>query len=270
MSLRLPEMPHGFPPPIPNWALLQKEAELLGGAEPVLQAPLRALFPENGALGQALALRLAETLQSDDLPKAALQRLFAEELEEAPDLESALCADLLATRRRDPACESYLHVFLNLKGFLALQAHRIAHHLWQQGRAALACYLSNRVSLKIGVDIHPAARIGTGVMLDHASGLVIGETAVVGDDVSILQNVTLGGTGKTGGDRHPKVQQGVMIGAGAKIIGNIQIGAKSKVAAGSVVLKDVPPNCTVAGIPAQIMRIHTTRPAPAETMDQSL
>ena len=183
---------------------------------------------------------------------------------QTPSIAAAATRDLVAIEIHDPACLSTLHAFLNYKGFLAVQAHRIANRLWKNGRRQLAASISNRVSVVLGPDIHPAARLGAGIMLDHGSGIVIGETAVVEDDVSILQNVTLGGTGKTDGDRHPKIRRGVMIGAGANVIGNIEVGERSKIAAGSVVLKDVPPGCTVAGIPAQIVRLHTGNEALAK------
>lgn len=256
--------------PNPDWAVLFAEAQALEVAEPTLAGLVSHIFPLGGSLARALAVRLAETLAAPSVTDAALVTLFEEVMQADPAIVSGACDDLFAIRSRDPSCTTFLHAFLNFKGFQAVQVNRIAHHLWQQGRAEMAAWLANRASVVIGADIHPAARIGTGVMLDHGSGIVIGETAVVEDNVSILQNVTLGGTGKISGDRHPKVRQGVMIGAGAKIIGNIEIGQNSKVAAGSVVLKDVPANCTVAGIPAQIVRIHDARLAPAKTMDQSL
>jgi len=269
MSLKLTDYPTPNPAG-PDWQTLRTEAYELGRAEPVLSDILLRYFPGEGSFGPCLALRLADCLQSTCLPVSVLSNLFEDLLERHPDLKQAALDDLHATRSRDPSCDSYLHIFLNLKGFLALQIQRLAHVLWHEGRKEVGLWLTNRVSVVIGVDIHPAARIGSGVMLDHASGLVIGETAVVEDQVSILQNVTLGGTGKENGDRHPKVRQGVMVGAGSKIIGNIEIGANSKVAAGSVVLKDVPANCTVAGIPAQIVRIHNAAAVPADSMDQSI
>ena len=159
----------------------------------------------------------------------------------------------MATYTRDPACDDLSSSFLFFKGFHALQAHRIAHWLWNKERRTLAQFFQNQISVTLGVDLHPAARVGSGIMLDHATGIVIGETAVVEDDVSILHSVTLGGTGKTGGDRHPKIRRGVLLSAGCKIIGNIEVGINAKVGAGSVVLNDVPPNVTVAGIPAKVV-----------------
>jgi serine O-acetyltransferase len=162
-------------------------------------------------------------------------------------------ADLSAVFERDPACRSYLDAFLFFKGFHALESHRIAHWLWNEGRKAMALFLQSRISQLFAVDIHPAASIGRGIMLDHATGIVIGETAVVEDDVSIMQDVTLGGTGKESGDRHPKIRRGVLLSLGAKVLGNIEIGEYSRVGAGSVVLKPVPPHCTAVGVPAKLV-----------------
>ena len=184
-------------------------------------------------------------------------------------IAQAIRADLEAVRTRDPASRGYSEPFLHFKGFHALQSYRVAHWLWQQKRYALAKHLQSRISEVFGVDIHPAARVGRGIFIDHATGVVIGETATVADDVVLLHDVTLGGTGKERGDRHPKVRHGVMIGAGSKILGNIEIGEGSKVGAGSVVLEDVPAHHTVAGVPAQIVG-RTTVDEPALEMDQSL
>ena len=183
-------------------------------------------------------------------------------LAEDSTIGEATRADLQAVRDRDCACCGYATPFLYYKGFHALQAHRVAHWLWQQGRKPLALFFQNRISVEFGVDIHPAARIGRGIMLDHATGVVIGETATVGDDVSIMQGVTLGGTGKESGDRHPKVGSGVLISAGATILGNIHIGDGAMIAAGSVVLHEVPPHTAVAGVPAKVVGPpHEERPA---------
>lgn len=267
MSMTLASSPA---PAHPDWTALTTEAAALIASEPALAKLVRSYFPEDGTFSSALCSLLADSLQAPSVGKDVLESLFQDVLAADPGIAKAALVDLQAIRNRDPSCPSYLHAFLNMKGFQALQAHRIARHFWSVDRKEMAVWLSNRVSVVTGADIHPAANIGEGVMFDHGSGVVIGETAVVENNVSILQNVTLGGTGKVGGDRHPKVRFGVMIGAGAKIIGNIEIGANSKVAAGSVVLKDVPPNCTVAGIPAQVVRIHDARTVPSETMDQSL
>jgi serine O-acetyltransferase len=178
-------------------------------------------------------------------------------------------ADLRAVFERDPACKGYLQPFLFFKGFQALQTYRVAHWLWSQGRETLAFYLQSRSSELFQVDIHPAAQIGAGVFIDHGTGVTIGETAVVGDDVSMLHGVTLGGTSAEGGDRHPKIGKGVLLGAGAKVIGNIAIGDYAKIAAGSVVLKPVPAGCTAAGVPARLVNCPTCE-EPARSMDQTL
>jgi serine O-acetyltransferase len=199
----------------------------------------------------------------------SLRDVFIQALSDSAFIREALRRDLTAVLQRDPAARGLAQPFLHYKGFHALQAHRVAHWLWGKGRESLACYLQSRVSEVFAVDIHPAARMGKGILIDHGTGVVIGETAVVGDDVSLLHEVTLGGTGKECGDRHPKVGNGVMIGAGAKILGNVRIGNGSKVAAGSVVLHEVPPHATVAGVPAKIVG-HPATDEPALQMDQQL
>lgn len=251
------------------WQFVREEAHLLAVTELLLRRRLHRLLQAESPQDM-LALVLSHRLGSDDLPEADLRALVLDVLADDPGITAAAARDLVAVTRRDPACPGALHVLLNLKGFHALQAHRVAHRLWQHERRELAHALAGAVAGALSIDIHPAARIGGGVMLDHASGIVIGETAVVEDDVSILQGVTLGGTGKEHGDRHPKVRRGVMIGAGAKILGNIEIGTMSKVAAGSVVLKPVPPRCTVAGVPARVVRRHGAGHVPAQEMDQGL
>ena len=186
-----------------------------------------------------------------------------------PDLSQAARADLVAVNDRDPACSRYLQPILFFKGFQALQAYRVGHWLWKQGRKDMAYFVQMRISEAFGVDIHPAARLGRGIMIDHAHSIVIGETAVVGDNVSMLHSVTLGGTGKEDGDRHPKIGNGVMIGAGAKVLGNIRVGYCSRIAAGSVVLQDVPPCKTVAGVPARVVG-EAGCDQPSVSMDQTL
>lgn len=238
------------------WMALQDEARGMSEQEPFLAQVLHQTVLKAGSLKEALVSRLAAVLTGAGVDAEACRGLLREGIEYFPSVSTAAAHDLMAILAKDPACRTHLHAFLNYKGFHAVQIHRIAHGFWNSGRHELAAWLSNRVSATLGPDIHPAARIGTGVMLDHGSGIVIGETAVVEGGVTILQNVTLGGTGKEHGDRHPKIRQGVFIGAGANIIGNVEIGAFSKIAAGSVVLKHVPPCCTVAGVPAQIVRLH--------------
>ncbi|HEY8605760.1 MAG TPA: serine O-acetyltransferase [Noviherbaspirillum sp.] len=252
------------------WSAIRQAAEQAAGREPLLRARLQSLVLAHRSLPAALAAILARRMACADLDEEALCDLMGSVLAEHPDAVGRFTADLLAVQERDPACPDYLHVLLNLKGFQALQAYRIAHALWQGGRREAAFALANQASVTFAVDIHPAARIGAGVMIDHGTGVVIGETTVIEDNVSILQNVTLGGTGKEHGDRHPKIRTGVMIGAGATILGNIEIGAMSKVAAGSVVLHPVPPHCTVAGVPARVVRRHQADSCPSQEMDQTL
>lgn len=252
------------------WGEIRNTAGAVIAKEPLLALHVQQLILNQTSLSGAVAAVLAHKLQSTDVTATVLRTLCNAEFDNEKSISLAIAADLSAVRERDPACASTLHVLLNLKGFQALQAHRLSHLLWKQGRTELAFFLANRSSLVFSIDIHPAARIGRGVMLDHGTGIVIGETAVVEDNVSLLQEVTLGGTGKENGDRHPKVRSGVMIGAGAKILGNIEIGMMSKVAAGSVVLRDVPAFCTVAGVPAKVVRQSSSTRCPSLEMDQSV
>ena len=242
---------------------------MLMAKEPLLADLISNLVPAHGSLAIAVALRLADLLQGPGLGHPALLALFTSVMAADPLIEHATALDLQAVRTRDPACSSSLHAILAYKGFQALQAHRIAHALRLGAREDLAPWQANRASLVLGPDIHPAATLGTGLILDHGSSIVIGETEVVEEDVSILQNVTLDGTGKDLGARRPVLRRGVMIGAAAKVLGRIEIGAFSKVASGSVVLKDIPPRCTVAGIPAQIVRLHDQTVIPSLSMDQT-
>jgi serine O-acetyltransferase len=201
----------------------------------------------------ALAYRFSFKLASGEMSEQILREIADETYAEDPELGASARADLMAVHDRDPACHRYLQPILFFKGYQAVQAYRIGHSLWQKGRTDLAYFVQMRVSEVFGVDIHPAAKIGKGIMIDHAHSIVIGETAVVGDNVSMLHSVTLGGTGKEDGDRHPKIGNGVLIGARAKVLGNIHIGHCTRIAAGSVVLSDVPPCKTVAGVPARIV-----------------
>ena len=245
-----------LPPPDPAllWPVLRAEAEATAAREPLLAPLLSALVLRRAGLADALAELLGQRLADPLLAPAPLAALIAATLEEVPAIATAAAHDLVAIGARDPAAaHGLLAPFLHYKGFHALAAHRVAHRLWQDGRRALAQALQARVAQALGVDIHPAAQFGHGVFIDHATGVVVGETAVVGNDVSILQGVTLGGTGKEAGDRHPKVRDGVLLGAGAKVLGNVVIGRGAKVGAGSVVLRDVPPCATVAGVPARIV-----------------
>ncbi|XP_017700173.1 serine acetyltransferase 1, chloroplastic-like [Phoenix dactylifera] len=236
------------------WAKIQEEARSDVEDEPVLQNYYFDLILNHNSLESALAAHLASKLSLPNLmPSNSLQELLLSILSKDPEIGRSVRADLWAARDRDPACAKMVHCFLYYKGFLALQAHRVAHRLWAEGRAAAALLLQSRTSEVFAVDIHPGARIGSGVMLDHATGVVIGETAVVGDDVSILHGVTLGGTGKERGDRHPKIGDGVLVGAGAQILGNVEVGEGAKIGAGSVVLRAVPPRTTAVGNPARLL-----------------
>ncbi len=255
------------PPPV--WAALRNEAAHAAQIEPNLASLLNAVVLKHDRLSSALSYQLARKLGDQEL-RAMSAREFAEEAYAAdPTIVDMAEADLRAVFERDPACKGYVQPFLFFKGFLALQTYRVAHWLWAEGRETLAFYLQSRMSEIFQVDIHPAAKIGSGVFFDHGTGLVIGETAVVGDDVSILHGVTLGGTGAERGDRHPKIGKGVLIGAGAKVLGNILIGDYAKIASGSVVLKPVPSGCTAAGVPARLTNCPTCE-APARTMDHTL
>lgn len=237
----------------PVWHRIRDEAQTLVEREPLMAALAHAAVLQHDTLEQALSHRIAEKLASRDLAPHVLRELAERAYAAQSDMAVAARADIVAVHERDPACDRLIQPLLYFKGFLAIQAHRLAHALWTGGRRDLALYLQMRSSERFAVDIHPGARLGRGLFMDHAHGIVIGETAVVGDDVSLLHSVTLGGTGKAGGDRHPKIGDGVLIGAGAKVLGNISVGNCSRIAAGSVVLADVPPCKTVAGVPARIV-----------------
>ncbi|KHM99471.1 Serine acetyltransferase 3, mitochondrial [Glycine soja] len=235
------------------WLKIQEEARLDVDQEPILSSYYFSSILSHKSLESALANHLSTNLSSLSLPSSTLYDLFMGVFADDNDIIGAVKDDLIAVKERDPACISYVHCLLNFKGFLACQAHRIAHKLWLQGRKVLALLIQNRVSDVFAVDIHPGAKIGRGILLDHATGLVVGETAVIGNNVSILHNVTLGGTGKASGDRHPKIGDGVLIGAGTCILGNIKIGDGAKIGACSVVLKEVPPRTTAVGNPARLV-----------------
>lgn len=255
--------------PAPAWSRLRFEARATAADEPTLSSYLNSAILAHSTLCQALSFHLAEKLGSPVMSTQQIRHVLSEAYNADRTLVEAAEADMQAVLERDPACRGMLQPFLFFKGFLALQTYRVAHQLWREGRETLAFYFQSRASELFGVDAHPAARIGTSVMLDHASGITIGETAVVGDGCSLLHGVTLGGTGKEVGDRHPKIGKGVLLSVGAKVLGNITIGDEAKVAAGSVVLKDVPAHCTVAGVPAKIV----SGPScchPAQTMDQTI
>ncbi|MDG4649813.1 serine O-acetyltransferase [Roseibacterium sp. SDUM158017] len=237
----------------PVWRRITEEAEAAVVDEPLLGGVLHYCILHHKTLESALAYRLAQKLSSGEMSEQILREIADEAYAAAPELGAAARADVVAVFDRDPACNRFLQPLMYFKGFQAVQAYRVGHWLWLQGRKDLAYFIQMRVSEVFGIDIHPAARIGRGIMIDHAHSIVIGETAVVGDNVSMLHSVTLGGTGKETEDRHPKIGDGVLIGAGAKVLGNIRVGNCSRIAAGSVVLEEVPPCKTVAGVPARIV-----------------
>lgn len=232
---------------------MRKEAEAAMNAEPALGSFIFATVLSHKKLEEAVCHRLAQRLNHTDVDAGLIAQTFQGVLDSEPELGGKLRADLAAVYDRDPACTRYLDPLLYFKGFHALVTHRFAHALWKRGRKDFALYLQSQSSRMFGVDIHPAATFGKGIMVDHATGFVVGETAVVGDNCSFLHAVTLGGSGKETGDRHPKIGENVLIGAGAKVLGNIQVGCCSRIAAGSVVLSDVPKNVTVAGVPAKVV-----------------
>lgn len=251
------------------WIHIRSEAADILASDGDLTRLIRRTVIDQPNFDAAVISRLASRLDHPDVPGTAIFEIFMAIAKSEPSIGEGFRADLLAVADRDPACTRFIEPLLYFKGFHALQTHRMAHQLLKLGRKDLALYLQSRSSELFQTDINPAAHVGQGVFLDHATGLVIGETAVVEDDVSILQGVTLGGTGKATGDRHPKIRKGVLIGAGAKILGNIEIGQCARIAAGSVVLKDVPRNVTVAGVPAKIVG-ESGCAEPARTMDQIL
>lgn len=235
------------------WQTIRQETECHAKREPILASFLHATILNHNSLETALSFHLANKLDSTTVSAMLIREVIQEALQKSPKISRAIRADLLAIQDRDPAFRALSAPFLYYKGYHALQAYRVAHWLWKEKRTSLALFLQNQSSVVFGVDIHPGAKIGQGVLLDHGTGIVVGETAVVEDNVSLLQSVTLGGTGKEGGDRHPKIRQGVLVGAGAIILGNIEVGECAKIAAGSVVLKPVAPHTTVAGVPAEVV-----------------
>jgi len=251
------------------WQAIRDEAAREAQAEPVLASFIHATVLNHATLEEALSFHLAGKLACENLPGMMIRDVIADALAKSPEIGRAVRADIQAVSERDPACPGYLATLLYYKGFHALESYRVSHWLWLQGRRSLARHLQNRISELFAMDIHPAAQVGAGLFIDHGTGVVIGETAVVEDNVSMLHGVTLGGTGKESGDRHPKVRSEVMIGAGAKILGNVEIGARARVAAGSVVLKDVRAGCTVAGVPAVTVG-HCEEARPARDMKQQI
>ena len=251
----------------PVWARIRREAEAVVRSEPELASFIYSTILHHDTLEAAVIHRVSERLGNADVSGDLIRQAYGDALDDQPTLGEAFRADIVATVDRDPATSRFLEPVLYYKGFHAIQTHRLAHWLLGKGRKDFALYLQSRSSVVFQCDINPAARIGRGIFLDHATGLVVGETAVIEDDVSILHDVTLGGTGKDHGDRHPKIRRGVMLGAGAKVIGAIEIGHCARVAAGSVVLKPVPNNTTVAGVPAKVVG-HADCVEPSRTMDQ--
>ena len=251
----------------PVWARIRREAEEVVHREPELATFIYSTILHHDRLETAVVHRVTQRLGHPDVSAELIQQAYVDALESEPAIGAAFRVDIVATLDRDPATRRCIEPVLYFKGFHAIQTHRLAHWLWHKGRKDFAYYLQSRSSAVFQTDIHPAAPIGRGIFLDHATGLVVGETALIEDDVSILHDVTLGGTGKQDSDRHPKIRRGVMLGAGSKIIGNIEIGHCARVAAGSVVLKSVPHNTTVAGVPARVVG-EAGCPEPSRAMDQ--
>jgi serine O-acetyltransferase len=251
------------------WQQLRRDAEQVIQQEPLLASYVYACILNHDSLASALSFILANKLSDDVMPVVTVRELFDSAFESSPEIiEFAVC-DIKAVYDRDAAICSYLPVILYLKGFQSIQVHRLAHYLWKNSRQELALFIQSRNSEVFSVDIHPGCMMGRGIMFDHATGIVIGETSVIEDNVSILQQVTLGGTGNEQGDRHPKIKSGVLISAGARVLGNIVIGEGAKVGAGSVVLNDVNPHTTVVGVPARLVgKPHSDKPA--ETMEQNV
>ncbi|MBA3810553.1 MAG: serine O-acetyltransferase [Caulobacteraceae bacterium] len=267
MAHRLEVVEHSLAPPV--WAALRNEAQHVAVSEPSLASILNAVILRHDDFADALSYQLARKLGDQEFRALSVREIADEAFAADPSIIDAAQADLRAVFERDPACRGYVQPLLYFKGFLALQTHRVAHWLWRRDRDSLAFYLQSRMSELFQVDIHPAAAIGRGAFFDHGTGIVIGETASLGDDVSMLHGVTLGGTGAHRGDRHPKIGHGVLLGAGAKVLGPITVGDHAKIAAGSVVLKSVPAHCTAAGVPARLINCPTCE-EPAKSMDHTL
>lgn len=253
----------------PVWQKVRAEAFDMVRCEPLLGGLVHSSLLHHASLEGALAYRFSMKLASSEMSEQILREIADEAYSSDASLGAIARADVTAVYDRDPACLRFIQPILFFKGFQAIQAYRIGHWLWQHDRRDMAYFVQMRVSEVFGVDVHPAAKLGRGIMIDHAHSIVIGETAVVGDNVSMLHSVTLGGTGKQDGDRHPKIGDGVLIGAGAKVLGNIHVGHCSRIAAGSVVLQDVPHNTTVAGVPARVVG-EAGCSQPSITMDQLL
>ena len=253
----------------PVWARIRHEAEESARREPELATFIYENILHHDTLEGAVVHRVSQRLDHGDVSAEMIRQAYADALQDDPAIGDAFRADIVATVDRDPAATRVMEPLLYFKGFHAIQTHRLAHWLLKNGRRDFSLYLQSRSSAAFQCDINPAAKIGRGIFLDHATGLVVGETAVIEDDVSILHGVTLGGTGKEHEDRHPKIRHGVLIGAGAKILGNIEVGHCARIAAGSVVIKPVPNNVTVAGVPAKVVG-EAGCPEPSRAMDQML
>ncbi len=252
-----------------TWSRMRVEAATGAAQEPVLASFLNATILHHNSYAEALSFRIAQKVSDREMNAMLWREVCEEAYADDPRLVDAALSDVHAVHERDPACEDYMQPFLYFKGYQAVQSQRIANWLWRNERKALALFLQSRLSELFGIDIHPNAKLGHGLFIDHAHDIVIGETAVVGENVSMLHGVTLGGTGKDSEDRHPKVGNGVLIGAGAKILGNIKVGDNAKIASGSVVLDEVPTGCTVAGIPAKVVGKCNSK-EPSREMDHGL
>ncbi|PCJ44448.1 MAG: serine O-acetyltransferase [Moraxellaceae bacterium] len=251
------------------WEAIRNEVVAEASNEAILASFFHATILNHDSLEAALSFHLANKLDSPTLPAIAVREIIEQAFLDDASIIKAVCQDIRAVVERDPVCSKFSVPLLYFKGLHALEAYRVSHWLWNQGRHSLAFFFQNQISVVFGVDIHPAAKIGAGILLDHGTGIVVGETAVIEDDVSIMQQVTLGGTGKEIGDRHPKIRRGVLVATGAKVLGNVEVGEGAKIAAGSVVLSDVPPHTTVVGVPAKVVG----RPdcsAPSLNMDQNI
>lgn len=253
----------------PVWSQIRTEAHAMVEEEPDMGGMVHLSVLHHRSLEKTLSYRLALKLKSEEMPSQIIRELLDRAYAEDSSLGEAARADIMAVYDRDPACHRMVQPLLFFKGYQAVQAYRVANWLWRHDRPAMAYFMQMRASEVFGVDIHPAATIGKGIMIDHAHSIVIGETAIVGDNVSMLHSVTLGGTGKADGDRHPKIENGVLIGAGAKVLGNITVGYCSRIAAGSVVLQDIPCCKTVAGVPAKVVG-EAGCSQPSSSMDQLL
>jgi serine O-acetyltransferase len=266
-----PQRIHASPQPHtdPVWTRVRSEAEAVVRQEPQIAGFIKSAVLEQQTLEGAVIHRISRRLDHPEVSAVIIAEAFMDAVEDSPEIAEAFRADIIATYDRDPATTRFIEPVLYFKGFHAIQTHRLAHWLWHKHYKDFALYLQSRSSATFQTDIHPAAKIGRGIFLDHATGLVVGETAAIADDVSILHGVTLGGTGSENGDRHPKIGKGVMIGAGAKILGNIEVGHCARIAAGSVVVKPVPHNVTVAGVPARVIG-EAGCAEPSRTMDQML